>query len=297
MGKTIHHDAPKLRSNIAKKTILNAIPIPDNLSMSSSFIASSFKFGYHIPCTMQRTKLNHIYCIIFIISCQIIMTHQWLVMKKDYSSSSFFTKIYYYEAMNKIIIKYGIYTTGWLAILYPLFIRAQNVSWSLGQNEPALLFPFFGLLMTSLLWLHAISGAFEPWLRKYISFDQFVHLTASVILISIIAHPLLLLVSLDFNINNVFIYYGTKYIWLAIIAWLLLIIYDIGKALKKYNFFIKNWNNILIISNIGFLITFFHSLEIGSDLQSGPLRIVWIFYGITATLAIIYTYGIKKFLK
>ena len=225
------------------------------------------------------------------------MTHQWLVMKKDYSSSSFFTKIYYYEAMNKIIIKYGIYTTGWLAILYPLFIRAQNVSWSLGQNEPALLFPFFGLLMTSLLWLHAISGAFEPWLRKYISFDQFVHLTASVILISIIAHPLLLLVSLDFNINNVFIYYGTKYIWLAIIAWLLLIIYDIGKALKKYNFFIKNWNNILIISNIGFLITFFHSLEIGSDLQSGPLRIVWIFYGITATLAIIYTYGIKKFLK
>ena len=200
--------------------------------------------------------------------------------------------------MNKIVTKYFIIVFAWLAVLYPLAIRIKNLQWSFSIDTLSLnVFPLFGLAAFALLWLHSISGVFEEWLRNYINFDRFVHITSILILISIILHPFLLLVALDFSIKNVFLYYTAKYIWLAIIAWLLLITYDIGKALKKYDFFVRNWNNILIISNIGFLLTFFHSLALGSDLQSGTLRIVWIFYGITAILAIIYTYGVKRFLK
>lgn len=199
--------------------------------------------------------------------------------------------------MNKIIIKYSIYTVAWLAVLYPLFSRFQNISWELHQNWFALLFPFFGLLMTSLLWLHALSGAFEPWLRKYISFDWFIKFTSTIILWSLILHPLLLLISLNFSISNIYLYYGTKFIWLGVISWLLLITYDITKPLKKHDFFAKNWNKILLISNIGFLLSFFHALNLGSDLQSNPLRFVWIFYGTTAGLAIFYTYAVKPFLR
>ena len=99
----------------------------------------------------------------------------------------------------------------------------------------------------------------------------------------------------DFNIENLFLYFGTKAIWLAIIGWLMLIAYDISKPFLKYEFFKKNWPNILTISTIGFILTFFHSLTIGSDLHSGSLRIIWIFYGTTAIAATIYTYGIKRF--
>ncbi len=199
--------------------------------------------------------------------------------------------------MNKIIIRYCITIFACLAVLYPLSVNIGNMSWALDLSLIFNLFPLFGLLAFTLLWLHAVSGAFEPWLRKYINFDRFVQNTSILIFISIILHPLLLLIPVGFNFNQVFTY-GEKYIWLAIIGWLLLITYDIAKFLKsKYDFFVKNWTNILIISNIGFLMTFFHSLGVGDDLQSGLLRTVWIFYGLTAIVAIAYTYGIRKYRK
>lgn len=195
---------------------------------------------------------------------------------------------------NKTIIKYCILIFACLAVLYPLWVNIGNISWFFSLTVIFNLFPLFGLAAFTLLWLHAISGAFEPWLRKYIDFDQFVWITSILIFICIILHPLILLINVGFNFSPIFLY-GKLSIWLAIIGWLLLIVYDIGKLLKKkYRFFARNWNKILLISNIGFLLTFFHSLGIGDDLQSGPLRIIWIFYGITAIIAIIWTYGIDR---
>jgi len=192
--------------------------------------------------------------------------------------------------------KYAIIAFCWLAVLYPLWVRANSLTWAFDQTLLPNLFPLFGLATVSLLWLHSISGVFEPWLRANFDFDKFVNVTASMILVCIIAHPLLLLIIMNFKLSDIYLIYGTTYITLGIIAWLLLIIYDITKPLKKHHhFFAKHWNAILLISNIGFLLSFLHSLNLGSDLQTGPLRYIWIFYGITATLAIIYTYGVKRF--
>jgi len=196
------------------------------------------------------------------------------------------------------LIHWGIILFGYLVILYPLWVRAQHLQWNASLAGISLnLFPFFGLAAVSMLWLHSISGVFEPWLRMHINFDRFVDITATLILVCILLHPILLFVGLGFSISNIFFYYGTFPIILGIISWFLLIIYDVTKPFKKQGFFAKHWQKVLIISNIGFLLSFFHSLQIGSDLQSGPLRIVWIFYGITAGLAILYTYGIKKWLQ
>lgn len=196
--------------------------------------------------------------------------------------------------MNKIIIKFFLISFSCLVVLYPLWVKLQSVTWALNSTLLPNLFPAFGLIAFTLLWLHAISGVFEPWLRKQINFDRFVHVTSLIILVSIILHPLLLIIQMGSGFAQLF--YGGKFIWLGIIGWLLLITYDIGKALNRYGFFVRHWNKILIVSTLGFLLIFFHSLNLGSDLQSGPLRIIWIFYGITAICATIYTYGIKRFL-
>jgi hypothetical protein len=195
---------------------------------------------------------------------------------------------------NQVSVEYGFRIFVILAVFYPLGVVIAGARWVFDSTFFVNLFPLFGVLAFVLLWLHAISGAFEPWLRRYIDFDQFVQNTSLVIFISIILHPLLLLIPLGFNFAAVFSF-GPVYIWLAIIGWFLLISYDVGKILKKkYTFFVRNWNKILLISNIGFILTFFHSLGVGDNLQAGPLRIVWIFYGVTASLAIIYTYGIRR---
>ncbi len=197
--------------------------------------------------------------------------------------------------MQATLIKYLILLFGYLAVLYPVGIRVSSLSWAIDSTLIPNLFPAFGLAAFSILWLHALSGVFEPWLRRYIDFDSFVRNTSLLVLIFIILHPLLLFINFNFNFNDIFSNYGARYIWFAIFGWMLLITYDIGKLLKKYDFFVRNWNNILFISTIGFLLIFFHSLALGSDLQSGPLRVIWMFYGITAILATIHTYIIKRF--
>ncbi len=182
-----------------------------------------------------------------------------------------------------------------LAVLVPIVAHIRNVSWA-ESSLTAALFPVFGLLAFTLLWLHAISGVFEEKLREMFAFDTFVHWTALAILVSILLHPLLLLVLIKFRIGLLFSGPSLA-IWLGIIGLALLLTYDTGKALKKREFFSRHWRAILVISNIGFILTFFHSYMIGSDLQAGPLRSLWLFYGVTAILAIIYTYGFKKFSK
>ncbi len=204
------------------------------------------------------------------------------------------TILWYYLFMRNTIIKYLVVAFAWLAVFYPLYIRASNLTWAFDSTLPGNLFPLFGLCAASLLWLHSISGMFEPWLRANFNFDAFVQRTATLIFLCIIAHPLLLLFSLGFRIWDLYAIYNITYIYLGIVAWCLLITYDLAKPFRKSHFFAKHWNKVLIISNIGFLLTFLHSLALGSDLQTAPLRLIWIFYGITATLSIIYTYAVKN---
>ncbi|MFZ2764032.1 MAG: hypothetical protein WAX80_03305 [Minisyncoccia bacterium] len=214
------------------------------------------------------------------------------------SQITFMSRFLHYDnmttTMNKIAIKSSLILFSLLAVGYPLWVHFENISWALDSNLLAKLFPAFGLTAFSLLWLHVVGGVFEPWLRKYIDFDKFVHATSFIILVCIIFHPLLLLIEMGFSFSKIFLSYGAKYIWFAIVGWLLLVTYDIGKFLNRYDFFVRNWNKILIVSTVGFLLTFLHSLNLGGDLQSGPLRIIWIFYGVTAIIATIYLYGVKR---
>jgi hypothetical protein len=190
--------------------------------------------------------------------------------------------------MKRFFIKLLITVFAWAAVLYPLWVRLHSMTFT---TDPGNYFPLFGLAAAALLWLHVISGVFEDWLRKYFDFDQYVRFTSLLILLCVILHPLLLILSPSISFMNLL---RGDDVWYGIIGWLLLITYDISKSLKKHDFFSRNWNKILLISNIGFLLTFIHSLNLGSDLQLPPLREIWIFYGVTATLAVIYTYGIKR---
>jgi hypothetical protein len=184
------------------------------------------------------------------------------------------------------------------AVVYPLWAVISVTDWSNNDFKTFLqnIFPLLGILAASLLWVHSISGVFENWIRKHINFDAFISTTATIILISMLLHPILLLISFGFNLSQIFTSFGhLDDIFIGLCALILLLSYDVGKYLKKHgsNFFANNWNWILIISNVGFLLVFIHSLAIGGDLQSGAVRVVWKSYGITALLAIVYTYLLR----
>ena len=181
---------------------------------------------------------------------------------------------------------------------YPLYVWYGRVDLVFGNTLLLNLFPVFGLLAISTMWLHIVGGALRPWLEKYIDFQRFVSKSSVIVLFLIILHPLLLFTGIGFqNAGSVLGLYDSKYIRLAIIAWFILVGYDVAKRFKNRQFFVKHWETVKLISTIGFFLALSHSLGLGSDLQAGPLRSVWIFYGVSAAIAAVYTYGVRRFLR
>ncbi|HZZ99224.1 MAG TPA: hypothetical protein VFK07_00745 [Candidatus Paceibacterota bacterium] len=191
--------------------------------------------------------------------------------------------------MRTSFIKISLTTAALAAVVYPLWVHIQNSDWS-GTSLAVSLFPLFGLIAFAILWLHIVSGVFEPWLRRQFDFDFFIRWTSILVLICIIVHPLLLLFALGFDLNALF-GFGELPVWLGIIGFLLLLTYDLGKLLRRKNdFFVRHWRHILAISTLGFIFIFFHSLLLGTDIQAGALRDLWWFYGITGIGAALWLY-------
>ena len=200
--------------------------------------------------------------------------------------------------MGKKLIKYLIYAVAVISVVYPVIVWYGRVDLVFGNTLLLNLFPVFGLLAISTMWLHIVGGALRPWLEKYIDFQRFVSKSSVIVLFLIILHPLLLFTGIGFqNAGSVLGLYDSKYIRLAIIAWFILVGYDVAKRFKNRQFFVKHWETVKLISTIGFFLALSHSLGLGSDLQAGPLRSVWIFYGVSAAIAAVYTYGVRRFLR
>jgi hypothetical protein len=199
------------------------------------------------------------------------------------------TTVVYNVYMRRVII-----ICSALAVLYPALVRVTSLEWS-GDTFLGNLFPLFGLLAFTMLWLHIVGAGLEGWLRQYVDFEAFVEKTSFLILILMLLHPMLALVTYDFNLGVLGGEYGVWFVRLGLVGLALLLVYDVGRALKSRAFFIRHWQKVLIVSTIGFFIIFYHSLSIGSDLQTGFLRILWIFYGVTAALSFIYAYFIKGY--
>lgn len=197
--------------------------------------------------------------------------------------------------MRNQIVKYSIIAFSWLVVIYPLFVAIQNRTWGWDDTLIANIFPLFGLAAFSLLWLHIVGPAVEPGIERHVNFRRFLDRTSSFILVFMLLHPTLLLWIIKFDIAVLL--GGGPYIQLGLIGLVMLLTFDIGDALRKRNFVQKHWEKILLVSTIGFILIFFHSLNLGHDLQEGPLRVVWIFFGITSILAAIYNYGVKRFLS
>lgn len=197
--------------------------------------------------------------------------------------------------MRQKIIKIFIITFSTLVVLFPLWVRGQALQWAFDSTLPANIFPMFGLAGYGLLWLHVVGPAFEPWLSRFVNFNRFLKETSPIILVLMLLHPIILLIIMNFSINALLISYPVEFILLGFIGLVLLLTFDVAKVFKKYDIVARNRNKVLVTSTLGFILIFFHSIGIGGDLQSGLLRAVWIFYGVSAILSAIYVYGIRRF--
>lgn len=188
------------------------------------------------------------------------------------------------------------------AVLFPIFTWFTNADLSLGKGILFEIFPVLGLIAFSTMWLHIVGGPFRETLERYFDYKKFMTISSIIVLICIILHPLLIYVGFWLiGVKGSGFTYAPDdkqyLIWFAITAWIIFVGYDILKKFKNTDFFVRHWQIVKFIATLGFFLILFHSLGLGRNLQAGTLRYVWIFYGITASIAAIYTYGIQPFLK
>ena len=176
---------------------------------------------------------------------------------------------------------------------------AQDLNWQFSHLSSYRLFPLFGLSAWSLIW----SIYFVSWLRRQWNFDadklktyyKIVGLAAFGL---ILLHPGLLWWQLwrdgfgwppGSYLNH---YVSPTLKWAVIlgsISWLIFIVYELRHRLKAKSW----WRYVEVLADLAMVALFVHSLKLGSNLQQGWFRYVWIFYGGILLVCLIDIYSIK----
>lgn len=192
---------------------------------------------------------------------------------------------------NKLAVRSVLVAFAFGVVGYPLVTWYGQAIFKPDTTLLRTLFPAFGLVAFTVMYLHIIGRPFAEWLETYVPFKTFTRISSFVVLLSIILHPLLRLAYLgSLGISPMAtLDFSWPYL-LGYIGLLTLLSYDVGRMMKNSAWVTAHWGAIDTISTIGFYVIWVHSLALGSSLYAGPLRTVWILYGCTALVATIYTF-------
>ena len=180
------------------------------------------------------------------------------------------------------------WTISTIVIILPVYIWADFLSWNFTAVSISSIFPLLGLLAYSILWLQMFVVAVLISLPTDFK-NNFFLISGLAFLLLIIAHPLLLSIA-QYQIGQSIIDYvgDTRkvFITLAITAWVIFILYEIFRRFKKWKFFCNSMIIFKYLNYVAFYLIFFHSINLGTNLQEGPLKFVWYFYALSGLLFI-----------
>jgi hypothetical protein len=161
------------------------------------------------------------------------------------------------------------------------------------------LFPLFGLLAFSLMWVHYIVAVLRVHFKvESKALAGYFEVTSLIVLAAILLHPGLLVWQLwrdglGLPPQSLISAYGES-VRVAIIAgsisWWLFLAYEFRRKFKQRSW----WKYVQYASDVGMLLIFVHALRLGTQLQSGWYQTVWYFYGLTLILSLGYLYGVKQ---
>ncbi len=175
----------------------------------------------------------------------------------------------------------------------------NSITWNLKSLEPLLVFPLLGLVAFSLMWSHYIASVARQLLKlDKAVLKQYVNITSWFVLVAILLHPGLLVYGLyrrGFGLppgSYLHHYVAPGAAWATIIGLISLTIFLIYELRRRYET-APWWQYIAILTDAAMLAIFAHSLTLGALLQTGWLRWVWYFYGLTLVLSLGYIYTRK----
>lgn len=196
--------------------------------------------------------------------------------------------------MNKILIRYGLIAGYLYLLIVPGFIFL-SIRPGLPLTRETL-FPLGGLYAFTLVAMQVIIGSNMRRLRpimgaKILKFHRYQGLFA---LSFALIHPFMAMsvLGISESLSRPYVAYG------ALAAGLLLLTVGTAAGAWKLNQFGGSWRFIHFGNYAVFILAWLHSWFIGSDIQSTPLKYVWLFYlgawGVSLGLRIAGTKPVKQ---
>lgn len=181
-------------------------------------------------------------------------------------------------------------------------VWGQGTKWQFSGLSTYRLFPIFGLLAFSLMWVMAIVRSWRLHLGVKASQTKTYYKSASLAVITLILlHPALLIWQLwrdGFGLppgSYLQHYVAPSLKWAAVLSTAAFFVFLAYELRRKYRQ--QAWWKYLEHAQAGaMIIIFWHGLQFGSDLQHGWYRWVWYFYGAVLALVLLdfYTFNFKK---
>ncbi|MEO7364513.1 MAG: hypothetical protein ABIV43_03330 [Candidatus Saccharimonadales bacterium] len=181
-------------------------------------------------------------------------------------------------------------TTSLLAIL----VWGRNNQWQL-SFDAYVIFPLLGLLAFSLMWSHYLAafvrrrlGVAPPVLSHY--FES----TSIVVLGLLFLHPGLLILQrfrdgYGLPPHSYYSYVAPGLGWVTLlgtVSWLAFMAYEFRRIFADKSW----WKYIPIAGDVAMLAIAYHGLRLGSQLQTGWYKFVWLSYAVALVFILAYNY-------
>jgi len=183
--------------------------------------------------------------------------------------------------------------TSLLAVALSVIIWGQGLDWNFSRLTAYRWFPLFGLTAFGLMWSHYITAALRLWsdLDKSVTKDFF-DSTSMIVLVLILMHPGLLIFQLwsdGFGLppNSYFENYVAPSLkWTAFLGTLSLIVF-LAYELRHWFQSKPWWKYLQYASDAAMLAIVVHGFRLGTHLQTGWFRAVWVLYALTLVASMV----------
>ena len=171
-----------------------------------------------------------------------------------------------------------------------IVVWGHSFAWNLQAINAYQFFPLLGLLGFSIMWSHYVVGFLNTAFWDNHDLKAYFRFTGYVVLAAIVLHPSILIFQrfrdgygLPPKSYETYVAPGMAWITLLGSASLLAFL-----AFELHRFYSQKkwWKYVVSAGDAAMLAIFYHGLKLGSQLQGGWFKGVWLFYGIVLILII-----------
>jgi hypothetical protein len=186
-----------------------------------------------------------------------------------------------------------------LVSIIAIYVWGHSLRWNIHAVTAYRFFPLLGLLGFSIMWSHYIIGFLKRTLWQDRKFSTYFRYTGYAVLLAILLHPGILIYTRFRDGYGLPPGSETSYVapgmgWIVMLGSISLLAF---LAFEFHRWYGQKtwWKYVIAAGDVAMIAIFYHGLRLGTQLQTGWYRGVWLVYGASLILAIGYKY-IQPFL-